>query len=114
MVRPHSQAPSALIARQELTAGTSEVGGCRSPVARTPADALLSPSYGVALCGENLRTGSWLALEMVAVLAITIGIISWAPFPGPNARARHCLFAVNPMETGETVRWAVGGGPSTG
>jgi drug/metabolite transporter (DMT)-like permease len=42
----------------------------------TLADASLSTGYGVAVYGENIRTGGWLALEMVAVLAIVIGVIS--------------------------------------
>jgi hypothetical protein len=41
----------------------------------TLGDALISSCYGVTLFNENVRTGAWLALEIVAVLAIAVGCI---------------------------------------
>ena len=41
----------------------------------TLGDALISVSYGVAVYGENLRTGGWLAVQIVAVLLIGIGCV---------------------------------------
>src|SRR5579859_726989 len=43
--------------------------------ALTLGDALISVSYGVTLFGETLRTGPWLILEILAVLAIAVGCI---------------------------------------
>jgi drug/metabolite transporter (DMT)-like permease len=43
--------------------------------ALTLGDALISVSYGVTLFGESLRTGGWLAIEILAVLAIGFGCI---------------------------------------
>lgn len=41
----------------------------------TLGDALISVSYGVSVFGENLRTGGWLAIEIVAVLLIGVGCV---------------------------------------
>jgi drug/metabolite transporter (DMT)-like permease len=41
----------------------------------TLGDALISVSYGVSVFGENLRTGGWLAIEIVAVLLIGLGCV---------------------------------------
>jgi drug/metabolite transporter (DMT)-like permease len=41
----------------------------------TLGDALISVSYGVTVYGETLRTGGWLAVQIVAVLAIAVGCI---------------------------------------
>jgi drug/metabolite transporter (DMT)-like permease len=41
----------------------------------TLGDALISVSYGVTVYGETLRTGGWLAIQIVAVLAIAVGCI---------------------------------------
>jgi hypothetical protein len=41
----------------------------------TLGDALISSCYGVTLFNETVRTGPWLALEIVAVLAIAVGCI---------------------------------------
>jgi len=43
--------------------------------ALTLGDALISVSYGVTLFGESLRTGGWLVIEILAVLAIGFGCI---------------------------------------
>jgi hypothetical protein len=43
--------------------------------ALTLGDALISVSYGVTLFGETLRTGPWLIIEILAVLAIGFGCI---------------------------------------
>jgi hypothetical protein len=41
----------------------------------TLGDALISVAYGVSVFGENLRTGGWLAIEIVAVLLIGVGCV---------------------------------------
>ena len=41
----------------------------------TLGDALISVSYGVTVYGETLRTGGWLAIQIVAVLAIAVGCV---------------------------------------
>jgi drug/metabolite transporter (DMT)-like permease len=41
----------------------------------TLGDALISVSYGVTVFGENLRTGGWLAIQIVAVLLIGVGCV---------------------------------------
>jgi drug/metabolite transporter (DMT)-like permease len=41
----------------------------------TLGDALISVSYGVSVFGENLRTGGWLAIEIIAVLLIGLGCV---------------------------------------
>jgi drug/metabolite transporter (DMT)-like permease len=41
----------------------------------TLGDALISVAYGVSVFGENLRTGVWLAAEIVAVLLIAVGCV---------------------------------------
>jgi drug/metabolite transporter (DMT)-like permease len=41
----------------------------------TLGDALISVAYGVTLFNENLRSGPWLAAEILAVLAIAVGCI---------------------------------------
>jgi drug/metabolite transporter (DMT)-like permease len=46
-----------------------------SQPALTLGDALISVSYGVTVFGEVLRTGWWLAAEIIAVLAIAFGVI---------------------------------------
>jgi drug/metabolite transporter (DMT)-like permease len=43
--------------------------------ALTLGDALISVSYGVTLFGETLRTGPWLIIEILAVLAIGFGCV---------------------------------------
>jgi drug/metabolite transporter (DMT)-like permease len=43
--------------------------------ALTLGDALISVSYGVTLFGETLRTGPWLVIEIIAVLAIGFGCV---------------------------------------
>jgi drug/metabolite transporter (DMT)-like permease len=43
--------------------------------ALTLGDALISVSYGVTIFGETLRTGPWLIIEIVAVLAIGFGCV---------------------------------------
>ena len=43
--------------------------------ALTLGDALISVSYGVTLFGETLRTGPWLIIEILAVLAIGVGCL---------------------------------------
>jgi hypothetical protein len=41
----------------------------------TLGDALISVSYGVTVYGETVRTGGWLAVQIIAVLAIAVGCI---------------------------------------
>ncbi len=41
----------------------------------TLGDALISVAYGVTVFGEDLRTGGWLAVEIVAVLLIAVGCV---------------------------------------
>jgi drug/metabolite transporter (DMT)-like permease len=41
----------------------------------TLGDALISVSYGVTVFGEDLRTGGWLAIEIIAVLLIAVGCV---------------------------------------
>jgi drug/metabolite transporter (DMT)-like permease len=41
----------------------------------TLGDALISVSYGVAVFGENLRTGGWLAIQIIAVLLVGVGCV---------------------------------------
>jgi hypothetical protein len=41
----------------------------------TLGDALISVSYGVTVYGETLRTGGWLAVQIIAVLAIAAGCV---------------------------------------
>jgi drug/metabolite transporter (DMT)-like permease len=41
----------------------------------TLGDALISVAYGVTLYGENLRTGGWLVIQIVAVLLIAVGCV---------------------------------------
>ena len=41
----------------------------------TLGDALISVAYGVSVFGENMRTGGWLAAEIVAVLLIAVGCV---------------------------------------
>jgi len=41
----------------------------------TLGDALISVSYGVTVYGETLRTGGWLAVQIVAVLAIAVSCV---------------------------------------
>lgn len=41
----------------------------------TLGDALISVSYGVTVFGEDVRTGGWLAIQIVAVLLIAIGCV---------------------------------------
>jgi drug/metabolite transporter (DMT)-like permease len=62
----------------------------------TLGDALISVSYGVTVYGEMLRTGGWLAVQIVAVLAIAVGcvdlsrslaLIQW-PQPAASEPAR--------------------------
>jgi drug/metabolite transporter (DMT)-like permease len=58
----------------------------------TMGDALISTSYGVTIYGEQLRTGGWLlVVEIVAVIAITLGCIqlsrSLAMVHGPQPTA---------------------------
>jgi drug/metabolite transporter (DMT)-like permease len=43
--------------------------------ALTLGDALISISYGVTIFGETLRTGPWLVIEIIAVLAIGFGCV---------------------------------------
>jgi 3-dehydroquinate dehydratase len=47
----------------------------------TVGDALISIGYGVTLFSENLRTGWWLAPELVALAAIIIGCVQIAKSP---------------------------------
>ncbi len=47
----------------------------------TVGDALISISYGVTLFGEDLRTGWWLAAEIVALAMIIIGCVQIAKSP---------------------------------
>jgi hypothetical protein len=46
-----------------------------SQPALTLGDALISISYGVTVFGEDLRTGWWLAAQILAVLAIAAGCV---------------------------------------
>jgi len=41
----------------------------------TLGDALISISYGVTVFGESVRTGGWLAVQIIAVLAIALGCV---------------------------------------
>ncbi|HEX4062631.1 MAG TPA: DMT family transporter [Streptosporangiaceae bacterium] len=41
----------------------------------TLGDALISVSFGVTVFGEDMRTGGWLAAEIVAVLLISVGCV---------------------------------------
>jgi drug/metabolite transporter (DMT)-like permease len=41
----------------------------------TLGDALISVAYGVSVFGEDLRTGIWLAVQIVAVLLIAVGCV---------------------------------------
>jgi drug/metabolite transporter (DMT)-like permease len=41
----------------------------------TLGDALISVAYGVSVFNENMRTGGWLAIEIIAVLVIGIGCV---------------------------------------
>ena len=41
----------------------------------TLGDALISVAYGVTVYGETVRTGGWLAIQILAVLAITAGCV---------------------------------------
>jgi hypothetical protein len=41
----------------------------------TLGDALISVAYGVTVYGETVRTGGWLAIQIVAVLAIAVGCV---------------------------------------
>jgi hypothetical protein len=41
----------------------------------TLGDALISVAYGVTLYGEDLRTGGWLVIQIVAVLLIAVGCV---------------------------------------
>jgi drug/metabolite transporter (DMT)-like permease len=43
--------------------------------ALTLGDALISVAFGVSVFGENVRTGGWLAAEIVAVLLIGVGCV---------------------------------------
>jgi drug/metabolite transporter (DMT)-like permease len=84
-----SQGPAAFFSSWELYAtAAAGVGSlfllqnslqAASLVASQPAltlgDALISVAYGVTVFGEVLRTGWWLAAEIIAVLAIGFGVI---------------------------------------
>jgi len=54
----------------------------------TLGDALISASFGVTVYGETIRTGGWLAVEILAVLAVAAGIVqlsrSLAAVHGPG------------------------------
>jgi drug/metabolite transporter (DMT)-like permease len=54
--------------------------------ALTLGDALISVSYGVTIFGETLRTGPWLIIEIIAVLAIGFGCIELSRSLGALAR----------------------------
>jgi drug/metabolite transporter (DMT)-like permease len=41
----------------------------------TLGDALISVAYGVSVFGENLRTGGWLAIQIIAVLLVGVGCV---------------------------------------
>jgi hypothetical protein len=41
----------------------------------TLGDALISVSYGVTVFGEDLRTGGWLAIQIIAVLLVGVGCV---------------------------------------
>jgi drug/metabolite transporter (DMT)-like permease len=41
----------------------------------TLGDALISVSYGVSVFGEDLRTGGWLAIQIIAVLLVGVGCV---------------------------------------
>ena len=41
----------------------------------TLGDALISVAYGVTVYDEEVRTGGWLAVQIIAVIAIAIGCI---------------------------------------
>ena len=59
----------------------------------TLGDALISVSYGVTVFGEVVRTGGWLAIQIVAVIAIGVGCVELSrslamvhgPEPAPGA-----------------------------
>jgi drug/metabolite transporter (DMT)-like permease len=54
----------------------------------TLGDALISSSFGVTVYGETIRAGGWLAVEILAVLAVAAGIVqlsrSLAAVHGPE------------------------------
>ena len=59
--------------------------------ALTLGDALISVSYGVTIFGETLRTGGWLVLEILAVLAIGYGCIELSKSLGTIQRENISL-----------------------
>jgi hypothetical protein len=62
----------------------------------TLGDALISVSFGVTVFGESVRTGGWLAAEIVAVLLIAVGCVELS-----RSLARtHALDAVPQPEPG--------------
>jgi hypothetical protein len=68
--------------------------------ALTLGDALISISYGVTIFGETLRTGPWLIIEIIAVLAIGFGCVELSRSLGA---IEH-----NKVTTGEKVTAAEG------
>jgi drug/metabolite transporter (DMT)-like permease len=62
---------SLFILQNSLQAGTLVA----TQPALTLGDALISVSYGVTIFGETLRTGPWLIIEILAVLAIGFGCV---------------------------------------
>jgi drug/metabolite transporter (DMT)-like permease len=66
--------------------------------ALTLGDALISVSYGVTLFGESLRTGGWLAVEIIAVLAIGFGCIELSRSLGIIERRRSSMTDASPLE----------------
>ena len=58
----------------------------------TLGDALISISYGVTVFGETVRTGGWLAVQIIAVLFIAVGCVdlsrSLSEVHGPEPATR--------------------------
>jgi drug/metabolite transporter (DMT)-like permease len=72
--------------------------------ALTLGDALISVSYGVTLFGETLRTGGWLVIEILAVLAIGYGCIELSRSLGIVQRQSVTTAAVPSLRDAEGAR----------
>ncbi len=64
----------------------------------TLGDALISVAYGVSVFNENLRSGGWLAAEIIAVLLIGVGCVelSRSLAAAQEASQRHAPSAAPP------------------
>lgn len=63
----------------------------------TLGDALISVAYGVSVFGEQLRTGGWLAVQIVCVLLIAVGCVELSrSLASTNQAEEAAMSAVSP------------------